>query len=136
MKMANLDGTWIYQSYCPQSATKDTKSQIAAPWSPRGELHVTTDLAGKVTGVLKFGPKVELAISGSITSAAGELPEGVELTGEGLGSVNKIRGYFVPGTTGPASGPMIVGTVVAVANDLKGKPIGTQGPFVLFPAVG
>jgi hypothetical protein len=133
VNMANLDGTWTYYSFCPRSGTDKSPPQIAAPWAPQGTLAATTDATtGKVTGTLKFAPGVELAISGSITPAAEKLPEGIELTGEGLSSVNKIRGYFIAGS----SGPMVVGTVVAVQNDLAKQPVGTSGPFVLFPAAG
>jgi hypothetical protein len=131
--MANLDGTWRYQSFCPRSGAGDTPPQIAAPWTPPGELHVKTDeMTGKVTGTLKFAPGVELTVNGSITRAAEKekLPEGVELTGEGLSAVYNIRGYFIAGDR------VVVGTVVAVRNDLAKQPIGTSGPFVLFPAAG
>jgi hypothetical protein len=98
-------------------------------------LSVTTDATGKVDGKLKFPSApggLELTISGSITPAiAGKLPEGIELTGEGgHQSVNKLRGYFIAGS----AGPLIVGTIVAVKNDPLGRPNGTSGPFVLFPA--
>ena len=131
--MASFKGKWIYYSFCPRSGTDDSPPQIAAPWAPQGKLNVTSDAAtGKVTGTLKFAPGVELAINGSITPAADNLPEGIELTGEGLSSVNSIRGYFIPGS----AGPVIVGTVVAVRNDLAKQPVGTSGPSVLVPAVG
>lgn len=133
--MASLDGMWFYRSFCPRSGSDDSPPQIAAPWAPQGRLDVTTDATtGKVTGTLKFAPGVELAISGSITPATGNLPEGIELTGEGLSSVNSIRGYFIPISTGPGCGPVVVGTVVAVRNDLAKQPVGTSGPFVLIPA--
>jgi hypothetical protein len=96
-------------------------------------LSVTTNATGKVDGKLTFPsvPGLELTISGSITPAIpGKLPEGVELMGEGgRASVNKLRGYFVPGSPGP----VIVGTIVASENDPAGRPDGTSGPFVLFP---
>jgi hypothetical protein len=86
-----------------------------------------------VDGKLTFPavPGFELRISGSITAAVpGQLPEGVELTGEGGHAfVNKLRGYFIPGSPGP----VVVGTIVAVRNDPAGQPDGTSGPFVLFP---
>jgi hypothetical protein len=135
--MASLDGTWVYNSFCPQSGTKDTPPQIAAPWAPTAELQASTDAeTGKVTGTLKFPGGVELAVSGAITPAAGRLPEGIELTGENPMAAYNIRGYFIPGSAGPASGPVIVGTVVAVRNDLLKQPVGTSGPFVLIPAAG
>jgi hypothetical protein len=127
--MANLNGKWSYRSFCPQSGTSDgAPPQIAAPWAPPGELVVTTDLAGNVTGTLTFGPGVALTVSGTVTPVAGNLPEGIELTGEGLGAIYKIRGFFLDGSD------HVVGAVVAVQNDLAKKPIGTSGAFVLFPA--
>ena len=132
-----MDGLWFYQSFCPQRGTESTPPQIAAPWAPPGQLQAATDAAtGKVTGTLKFAPGVELAVSGSITPAADRVPEGIELIGENASAAYNIRGYFIPGTVGPASGPVIVGTVVAVRNDLAEQPVGTSGPFVLFPAAG
>jgi hypothetical protein len=135
--MMNLDGMWFYQSFCPQRGSGESPPQIAAPWAPPGQLHATTDAAtGKVTGTLKFPRGVELTISGSITPATDQMPEGIELTGENAVAAYSIRGYFIPGSAGPACGPVIVGTVVAVRNDLAKQPVGTSGPFVLFPAAG
>src|SRR5437764_12814532 len=83
--MQSLNGTWFYESFCPLTGTSDIPAQIAAPWAPRAELYVTSEAStGKLTGTLKFAPGVELTISGSLTPAAGKLPEGIELTGEGL----------------------------------------------------
>jgi hypothetical protein len=137
--MASFDGTWIYQSFCPQRGTSDIPAQIAVPWSPPGRLTVTTDAGGRVDGELRFklpppsGGELVFTISGSITPAvAGKLPEGVELTGENGDSVNRIRGYFIPGS----AGPLIVGTIVAIKNDPGRQPDGASGPFVLFPAGG
>jgi len=109
---------------------------LAAPWAPRGDLSVSTDPAGKVTGRLKFAPGVELAIGGTITPAAGKLPEGIDLIGEGLSAVYKIRGFFIDGIAAAASQTVIVGSVVAMRNDLAKQPDGTTGPFVMFPAGG
>ena len=135
--MTSLDGAWGYNNFCPQRGTEDTKPQIAAPWAPPGQLHAATDAAtGKVTGTLKFAPGVELEVSGSITPAADKVPEGIELTGENAAAAYNIRGYFITGSAGPDSGPVIVGTVVAVRNDLAKQPVGTSGPFVLIPAAG
>jgi hypothetical protein len=133
--MAILSGTWIYYSFCPKSGSADSLPQLAAPWAPRGELNVSTD-SGQVKGSLTFAPGVELTVSGSITPATATVPEGVDLVGEGLSAVYNIRGFFIDGTTGPSSRPSIVGTVLAVRNDLGKQPPGTHGPFVLFPSAG
>src|SRR4051794_23760553 len=94
---------------------------------------------GKVKGKLKFPavPGLELTVSGSITPAVAgspgkpSIPEGIDLIGEGgHQSVNKLRGYFIAGSPNP----VIVRTTVAVKNDPAGRPNGTDGPFVLFPA--
>ena len=125
--MTTLNGHWSYQSFCAHQGT----TELAAPWSPPGELEVSTDASGKITGTLKFPiAGVELLVTGTITPAAGRLPEGVELMGEGMGSVNQLRGYWI---TAPA-GAVIVGTVKCLKNDLAKQPDGTSGPFLLFPA--
>jgi hypothetical protein len=134
--MADLNGTWVYQSFRPNSGNPPL-----LPWSPPGLLSVTTDATRKVDGKLKFkvpsppgSPpgELELTISGSITPAvADKLPEGVELTGKGgASSVNELRGYFVAG----GFSPVIVGTIIAVQGDPLSLPNGTSGPFVLIPA--
>ena len=128
--MLSLNGKWSYESYCPKAGTDELPSQIAAPWAPRGSLQVTTDASGKVTGTLKFAPRVELSVTGCMTNGGGKTPDGIDLTGEGMSAVYRIRGYFVAG----AVGPIVVGTIVSVMNDLAKQPIGTSGPFVLFPA--
>jgi hypothetical protein len=132
--MAKLDGTWIYQSFRSDSGTSDTPPQLAVQWAPRGKLNVATDeTSGKVNGTLAFAPGVELTVTGSISPATGELLEGIELTAEGLSAVYNIQGYFIAGSSGAGSGsPVIVGTVIAVRNDLAKQRDGTSGPFVLF----
>jgi hypothetical protein len=137
IEMATFQGTFIYQSFCARSGTSEMPPQLAAPWAPRGELYVTTDAgSGQVKGTLTFAPGVELVVSGAVTPAVGPMPEGVELTGEGMKAIYNIRGFFIDGTSTAASGPVIVGTVVAVQNDLAKQPVGTSGPFVLFPTQG
>jgi hypothetical protein len=75
-------------------------------------------------------PELVLAISGRITPAvAGQVPEGIELTGTLGESVNDIQGCFIAGS----ATPLVVGTVTAVKNDPAKQPDGTSGPFVLFP---
>jgi hypothetical protein len=127
--MRDFSGSWKYESFCPLRGTGGAEPQIAAPWSPRGNLEVKTDTStGKVSGSLSFAPGVVLAISGVITPAANGLAEGIELRGEGLGSVSLLRGYFISGR----ESTMIVGSVVAVQNDLAKQPVGTSGPFVIY----
>ncbi len=138
--MANLNGTWIYQSLRPSMAPPAP----VVPWSPpEAKLSATTDATGKVVGKLTIPlppgapmPELVLAISGSITPAVkgqSPLPEGVKLTGKGgRDSVNDLIGYFVPG----GASPVIVGTVYAIKNDPAGELDGTSGPFVLFQAAG
>jgi hypothetical protein len=132
--MPNLNGTWLYESFRAGGSTSDADpTQIAAPWAPRGELDVATDATtGKVTGKLTFAPGINLTISGSVTPADANQPEGVELTGEGLSAVYKLRGFFISGTLGP----LVVGAVVAIQNDLAKQPNGTRGPFILFLPFG
>jgi hypothetical protein len=132
--MAALNGKWLYRSF--RKGSDDTPTQIAIPWAPRGALEVTTDGSGRVTGTLEFGPTVKLTITGNLTPAfpanpANRIPagpEGVALTGEGAGSVYKIRGFFIPDSD------HVVGTVVAEKGDLAKQADGTSGPFVLVPS--
>ena len=133
--MAKLDGTYIYESFRPDTAPPTP----LVPWAPPSTLSVITDSTGKVDGKLAIPlppgapvPELVLTITGRITPAvAGKLPEGVELTGKGgRGSVNELRGYFVHGGTGS----VIVGNIVAIQNDPAGQPDGTTGPFVLVRA--
>jgi len=125
-----LKGKWSYRSFRNGPITvSDGKvsgaPELAVPWAPPGELEVCTDGAGKVSGTLTFRPGIALTITGSITPATGQSPAEVDLTGEGLSAVYRLRGWFISG-----NGP-IVGTVVCMANDLAKQPVGTAGPFVL-----
>ena len=124
--MAQLNGKWSYRSF--RTMAKETPPQIVVPWAPPGELVATTDATGKITGTLTFAHGwVALTINGSVTPAVEneDLPEGIEATGEGLSAVYNIRGFFI-------DGDHVVGTVVAVRNDLGEQPDGTSGPFALF----
>jgi hypothetical protein len=125
--MTALNGKWIYRSFRPN----DGKPPLA-PWAPHGRLSVMTDGTGRVDGVLTFPsvPGLEFTVSGSITPAVGQLPAGVELTGEsgGHSSINKLVGYFITDT----QEPLIVGNITAVRNDPARQPDGTVGLFVLF----
>jgi hypothetical protein len=129
--MAELNGTWIYQSFRPNAGPP----MPLVPWAPPSKLSVTTDATGEVEGKLAIPlpagspvPELVLTITGRITpSAAGLLPEGIELTGTVGESVSDIRGYFIS----DSSSPLVVGTVTAVKNDPGKQPNGTHGPFVL-----
>lgn len=128
-----LNGRWSYRSFRHAPITvKDNQvegcPELAIPWSPPGELEVETSQAGEVTGTLTFGPGASLKVCGQIAPATEKSPASVELTAEGLGSVNRIKGYFIPGSD------HIVGTILCEVNDPGKQPNGTVGPFVLFPA--
>jgi hypothetical protein len=128
--MSTLNGTWMYQSFRPDS------SQTLVPWAPPAKLLVTTDANGRVSGKLVIQlttgmpkPELVLAVSGRITDPVkGKLPPGVDLTATGAETVFNVRGYFVSGSPGP----LVIGTVTAVRDDPGGQPDGTFGPFVLF----
>ena len=143
--MRDLQGEWNYQSFCPSPAVADRttvppsvrrSALAAAPWTPPSVMNFMTDAAGKITGSAKLGP-LEFKITGSITPpadsiperAASNLPEGIALlvTVESTGTVYNLRGYFLAGSD------HLVGTVVAISNDLGFHPPGTSGPFVLYP---
>ncbi|MBP3954080.1 hypothetical protein J8F10_02060 [Gemmata sp. G18] len=133
--MPELNGKWQYRSFCPRVAANEFRAQITAPWTPLSVMNLTTT-DGKISGTATPRPGAALNVRGSVTppvpeSATGEpelLPEGIELVIDGLaGAVYNLRGFFTPGTD------HIVGTVVAISNDLAGRPVGTSGPFILFP---
>ena len=129
-----LKGRWYYRSFrhdpiLVKDGKVDGNPQLATPWAPLGELDASTNEAGEVTGRLTFTPPgVALKITGRMTPATDKLPASVELTGEMLPTVYKIKGFFIPGSD------HIVGTVLSVANDLAKQPVGTVGSFVLYPA--
>ena len=107
---------------------------IAAPWTPRAVLELTTDAEGAVTGSGTLGP-YEFEIAGAVTPAAGPSPDGVELpagvelvvTEKRSGAIDHLRGDF------PADSDHVVGTVVSLGDDLGLPPAGTSGPFVFLP---
>lgn len=101
--------------------------ELAVPWSSRGVLEVSTNTEGLVSGILTFAPGVALKVSGSIVPATDKCPPSVNLTGEGLGSVNRIKGFFIP------ESDHVVGTIMCAEHDLLKQPNGTLGPFVLVP---
>ncbi len=147
--MKKLQGKWNYQSFCSFAAVADRSAApptpprvarqalVAGPWAPLSVMEFETDADGKVTGSAQNGPLV-FNIVGSVTPAmegipergASPLPEGIELvvTVPATGTEYKLRGFFLAGSN------HIVGTVVALSNDLGLQPAGTSGPFVLHPA--
>jgi len=128
-----ITGKWSYRSFRHDPiVVKDGrvvgKPDLATPWSPPdGVLEVSTGEMGEVMGTLTFSPKAVLKISGRIIPATDKCPAGVELIGAVGSSVNRIKGFFIPGSD------HIVGTILCEANDPGQQPNGTLGPFVLFP---
>jgi len=129
---ATLNGKWSYRSFrhdpiVVKDGQVEGSPELAARWSPPGVLEASTSATGEVTGTLTFRPGVALKITGRIVPASGDDPAFVELTGEGLGSVNRLKGIFIPGSS------HVVGTILCLAHDLLKQPNGTAGPFALFP---
>jgi len=128
-----LKGKWAYRSYYHDPIVVNNNQiegnpQLATPWTPPGELQADTDGEGNVTATLTFtGVPTTLKVTGRVIPAAGKLPASVELTGEGGSAIYQIKGFFIPGST------HVVGTTMSSANDLARQPVGTLGPFVLFP---
>lgn len=128
--MPILNGKYTYQSYCPRQGSTAAPAELVAPWAGPAELQAATDAAGNITATLTFRPGIALKVSGRVTPATGGLPEGIDLNGEGLGAVYRIRGYSVAGRQ-----DLIVGTVIVVqGTDPALQPLGTHGPFVLLAA--
>lgn len=128
-----LNGQWAYRSFRHEPIVlKDGQVQgqpdLAVPWSPPGLLAAETDACGQVTGTLTFMPGVALKVTGQIHPATDKLWASVELIGEGMSSVNRLKGWFVPGSG------HVVGSILCTASDLLHQPNGTLGPFVLYPA--
>jgi hypothetical protein len=126
-------GKWSYRSFRHDPITVkngqvDGNPQLAMPWAGPGMLEIDTDAAGAVTGTLTFAPNVALKVTGRVVPSADNLPPSVELVGEGHSAIYKIKGFFIPGSD------HVVGTVLSLANDLAGQPVGAVGPFVLIPA--
>lgn len=122
--MKTLQGKWNYRSFCPRAGAANSNATIAAPWAPPAVLTADTDASGKITGTLQFAPTVKLTVKGTITPAAENLPEGIEITAEGLSSTNLVRGYYI-------TDECIAGCVLALAGDLAKQPPGTLGAFIL-----
>jgi hypothetical protein len=146
--MTELQGNWHYQSFVSVPADVDrTKPPtdpahikrlplIASAWTPPSVMNFVTDAAGNITGSaqLKVSATVTLVfdIKGSIKPAVDAwIPEGIELvvTVAQTASVYHLQGYFLKDSD------HIVGTVVVISNDLafQPHPVGTSGPFVLYP---
>jgi hypothetical protein len=129
---ATLNGKWAYSSFrhapiVMMNGQVEGNPELALPWAAGGILDVATSESGEVHGTLSFGGRPILKVSGKTFPAANNAPPGVELTGEGLSSVNKIKGYFIPDSD------HVVGTILCLVNDPGKQPNGTIGPFVLFP---
>jgi len=133
--MQTLNGRWSYLSFRHEPVIVSDgvvlgDPELAEPWSPHGLLEVETSDSGEVRGILTFAPNVKLQVSGMIRPAKANALPFVTLTGEGQGSVNYIKGHFIPNSD------HIVGTVMCTQNDLLQQPNGTLGPFVLYPMKG
>lgn len=127
-----LKSKWSYRSFrhdpiVVEEGQVKGSPELAVPWSPPGVLEVDVNDAGEISGKLMFTPQVVLDIKGCIIPATDKTPRGIELTGVFKSSVNKIKGFFIPGSD------HIVGTILSTANDLGKQPVGTVGPFVLVP---
>lgn len=128
----SLNGNWYYRSFRHDPIVVDKgkvvgEPELAVPWAPLGVLLASTSADGTVSGTLTFAPGVVLEVSGAIVPATETCLASVTLIGRGLGSVNRIKGFFMP-----ESGH-VVGTILCTANDLLKRPNGTAGPFVLMP---
>jgi len=129
-----LTGKFLYQSFRDDPITVSNGEVVgtpalAVPWAPVGTLEVVTDaVLGDVLGKLTFRPGVVLDVSGKITPAAAPLPARLELRGVGLGAIYRIVGWLIP------DDQHVVGTVLCLTGDLARQPVGTIGPFALFPA--
>jgi hypothetical protein len=127
-----MKGKWAYRSFrhepiALKNGQVEGNPELAIPWSPPGILDVNTGDSGDVRGTLSFATGVVLDVSGKIKASSDKCPASVELIGEGFYSVNKIKGFFIPGSD------HVVGTIMCLTNDLLRLPNGTLGPFVLFP---
>ena len=127
-----LNGKWSYRSFrhapiVVKNGQVDGTPELALPWAPPGTLEAVTGEAGDVKGTLTFAPGVALKVTGTVHPATDKCPASVELIGEGLSSVNRIKGFFIPGSD------HVVGTIMCVVNDLAKQANGTAGPFVLVP---
>jgi hypothetical protein len=128
-----LSGRFLYQSFRNGPIDVDDghvvgSPVLAQPWTPVGTLDVKTDsILGDVVGTLTFRPGVTLQVRGKIIPPAAPFPASVELRGEGLGAIYQIKGWLLP------DDDHVVGSVLCLAGDLANQPVGTVGPFILFP---
>lgn len=132
-----LNGNWIHRSFrndltVPGGVAGAGSPILAAPWAPPGKFEVQTGAVGDVTGKLTFPNGKVLSVTGQISEpvAAGvaapwAMPASVVLTAVIDSTEYYLRGWFVPDSN------TIVGTVMAIKNDLAKAPDGTQGPWVL-----
>jgi hypothetical protein len=130
-----LNGKYAYRSFRHDPIVVSDgevvgSPDLAVPWSPPGVLYAATDATGAVSGTLRFGERLTLEISGRVAPATDTQPASVELIGRTGPSVNRIKGYFVPGSD------HLVGTIMSVAADPLRQPNGTTGPFILVPMAG
>jgi hypothetical protein len=128
----SLNGSWSYRSFRHDPIVVDKgevvgEPELATNWAPKGVLLACTSADGTVSGTLTFAPGVVLEVSGAIVPATDTCLASVTLIGKGLGSVNRIKGFFIP-----ESGN-VVGTILCTEHDLLKRPNGTAGPFVLTP---
>jgi hypothetical protein len=128
----SLNGRWSYRSFRHDPIVVDQgevvgEPELAVAWAPLGVLLASTGADGTVSGTLTFAPGVVLEVSGAIVPATDSGLASVSLIGRGLGSVNRIKGFFMPDSG------HVVGTILCTANDLLKQPNGTAGPFVLTP---
>ena len=124
-----LDGKWCYRSFYNDLQQPDEPIYMQA-WAPRGELTARATLGGQIAATLRFGSGVVLDVTGwTTTRVAGVAaqpgtPAGVMLKAEGCGARYELRGFM-------AASKVIVGTVRCMSGDLRNRPDGTLGPFVL-----
>jgi hypothetical protein len=133
MATPSLSGKFLYQSFrngpvVVKDGAVVGSPVLAQPWAPVGTLDVKTDsILGDVVGTLTFRTGVALQVRGKIIPSTAQLPASVELKAEGLGAMYQITGWLVPDNS------HVVGSVLCLGGDLADQPVGTVGPFVLFP---